>query len=230
MKNKSEKLTLLSGEHSRRRGYLVNIITALNGLAVTGTLAIWSTTIKWELLYTHPPNYIEFTTRLAWASGLSSFLLGLWRFYVHFLDSSIIRLYPAIYLLELGILPAEVASIKPPKLPENVIQLTNVNLPEKIKWYEVENRDFGGRGHQFIDILVGLFIIASSVISLWVPHNLSIISFVGAKFHLIGWLMFGNIAGILFVIVGWRKWEKKKVNWPILDLTQSNNSEAQPVA
>lgn len=230
MKNKSEKLTLLSGEHSRRRGYLVTIITALNGLAVTGALTIWSTTIKWDLLYGQPPNYMEFAIRLAWASSVSSVLLGLWRFYVHFLDSSIIRLYPAIYLLELGVLPAEVASIRPPKLPENVIPLTNNNLPEKIKWYEVRNSDFGGRGHQFIDILVGIFIIAALVISLWVPHELSIISFAGGKLHLIGWLMIGNIGGLIFVIVGWRIWEKKKVNWPIFDLKQSNNnSEAQPL-
>lgn len=221
---------LLSGEHSRRRGYLTNVIVTLNALAATGTITIWSTLVQWDLLYGQAPNHMEFAIRFAWASCISSILLGLWRFYVHFLDASIIRLYPVIYLCELNILPDEISSIKPPKLPQNVNPVKKDSDFNEIEWHNARNIDFGGRGHQFIDTLVIILVLIFSVSSLSVSYKLSIISFaLQGQLHLVGWLLIGNAVGLILVIIGWYQWKNIEVKWPVSKQNASNNSNAQPV-
>ena len=218
MKKASE--IILSGEHSRRRGYLTNVMVSLNVLAVMGSISIWGFFISWDSLYGETQNHEMFSVQLAWASGLSSIFLGLWRLYARSLDASIIRLYPAIYLCELEIIPNEISSIKPPK---NVTPLTKDLISQDIDWKKVRNKDFGGRCHNVIDCIVVIFIFAFSVISVLVASNLAIIDFaLGGRPHLVGGLLIGNAVGLSLVLIRWLQWRKKEVMWPIPKTDETN--------
>jgi hypothetical protein len=214
---------ILSGEHSRRRGYLTNVIVSLNGLAVTASLAICGFFIRWDLLYGKTQDHKLFAIQLACASGLSSIFLGLWRFYARVLDTSIISLYPAIYLCELEIIPNEISSIKP---PNDVTRLTKGDISKGIDWKEVRNKDFGGRGHTVIDWIVVIFISVFSAISVSVAYKLGIVGLaLGGWPHLIGWLLSGNIVGVFLVLGGWWRWKKKVVMWPVPKTDQTSQKE-----
>ena len=105
---------VLSGEYSRRRGYLSRGHTTWDGFALTGTVAIWGLLVQWDTLTGERPDPALFSTQIAWASALSSLLLGGWRFYARNIDDAIINLYPAIYLCERALLPAEACTLTPP--------------------------------------------------------------------------------------------------------------------
>lgn len=116
-KNAAE--VFLSGEHSRRRGYLINAINKWNGFAVMGTIAIWALLVKWDVLNGQNTDYELFAIQIGWAGAVSSIFLGIWRLYVRYVDGSITRLYPAIYWCELTLnIPKELSSIRPPKCIE----------------------------------------------------------------------------------------------------------------
>lgn len=204
---------ILSGEHSRRRGYLTNVIAGLNVLAITATISIWGFFIHWDSLLNETKNHKLFAIQLAWASGLSSIFLGLWRLYARFLDAAIIQLYPAIYLCEVEILPEEICSIKNPK---NITRLTKELILKGIKWIVVRNKDFGGRGHGVIDWIVVIIILLFVFANLATGFGLDVIEInsQGTR-HLVTYLLFFNVVGILLVLIGWLKWRNKKVKWPI---------------
>ena len=79
---------LLSGEYSRRRGYLSQIITRWNGYAIVGMLSIWSFCVKWGALLGNNPSPEIYAIQIAWASALSSVLLGIWRLHARYVDDS----------------------------------------------------------------------------------------------------------------------------------------------
>jgi hypothetical protein len=212
MSIKDSAKVVLSGEYSRRRGYLTGVIANMNGLAIAGTLTIWAFFVEWDTLF--KIGYGLFSTQIAWASAMSSVLIGLWRFYVRFLDSSIIRLYPAIYMCERALLPEEICTIKPPTKVQSLSK--NDVASENLAWVSVRNNDFEGRGHHIIDWIAGIFIVIFSVISIYVAYTKEVVTIVwfGTP-HLIGWLLLGNIIGLLLIVIGWLLWRNKKVNWPI---------------
>ena len=222
MKETSE--IILSGEHSRRRGYLSNILVSLNALAVMSSLSIWGFLVRWDFLYGKMENHELFAIQVAWASGLSSIFLGLWRLYARSLDASIIRLYPAIYLCELEIIPAEISSIEPPR---KVPVLTKDLISQGLDWEKVQNKDFRGRSHTEIDWIVVIFIFAFSVISVSVGYNLGVIGFaLEGPPHLVGCLLICNAVGLSLVLVGWLRWRRKTVKWPI---PRTNRAEANEI-
>lgn len=205
---------ILAGEQSRRRGYLTSVISNMDALAVTGTLAIWAFLVKWDILLAERSSLVLFPTQIAWASALSSVLIGVWRFYVRFLDSSIIRLYPAIYMYELSLLPQEICTRKP---PTKVQPLSKDNITyDKLDWVTVYNKNFGGRGHHIIDWIAVFFILIFGVISVGVAYTKEVIT-IGrfGSLHLIAFLLLGNIIGLSLIIIGWLRWKNREVKWPI---------------
>ena len=178
-----------------------------------GSISIWGFFIRWDFLCEKTQNYELFAIQVAWASALSSILLGLWRFYVRYLDTQIIKLYPAMYLCGLEIIPDEIPIIKH---PENVSPLTKDKISKGIDWKDICNKDFSGRGHHFIDWMVVFFIVCFCVISLGVAYKFQIIRIaLWGTPHLVGWLLVGNFVGLLLVFIGWLQWRGKKIKWPI---------------
>jgi len=148
---------LLSGEYSRRRGYLSQVITSWNGYALIGMLSIWSFCVDWRNLLGDCNSQEMFSIQIAWASALSSVLLGLWRFYARYLDDAIIHMYPAIYICESSLIHEKLRTIKPPK---NIRPLSSCIDYKNIGWINVYNRDFGSRGHQVFDFIAGILVVA----------------------------------------------------------------------
>jgi hypothetical protein len=219
---------ILAGEHSRRRGYLTSVIANMGGLAIMGTLSIWAFLVKWDILFENTPNTWDmFSTRIAWASALSSVLIGLWRFYVRSLDSSIIQLYPAIYMCERMLLPEEICTIKPPTKVQSLSK--NDVASENLGWVTVCNKDFEGRGHNVIDWLAVILIIIFGVISIVVAYSQEVIKIGGSgTLHPIRLLLFGNIIGLLLILFGWLLWKGKKINWPIPGCCVSSQADCLP--
>lgn len=207
---------VLSGEYSRRRGYLTSVIAGLNGLAFVATLSIWSFFVHWDALIGEASSQKMFATQIAWAGSLSSLLIGLWQFYVRSLDSSIIQLYPAIYICERSLIPKEACSIKIRKLSKKVKTLSKKNISDGVEWVTVHNKDFGGRGHRFLDWLAITFILAFGCISIGVAYHYKVITIVwlGTP-DWIGLLLLGNFIGLIFIISGWLRWRNGRLKWPI---------------
>jgi hypothetical protein len=220
---------LMSGEHSRRRGYLTNVITSFNGLAIMGTLSIWAFFVKWELLLGDNPSPEMFSTEVAWASSISSILIGLWRLYVRFLDGAIIQLYPAIYICERALIPEEICTMKSPNKIKSISRVKNY---ENLDWVTVCYKDFGGRGHHLIDSIAFFFVVLFGMISIIVAYKQKVITidWFGSP-HLIGWLLIGNLIGLLLILVSWLQWRKRQVKWPIpKDCSKlQEKSTAEPV-
>lgn len=207
---------MLSGEYSRRRGYLTSVIAGLNGIAFIATLSIWSFFVHWDTLIGDTSNQKMFATQIALAGSLSSVLIGLWRFYVRSLDSSIIQLYPAIYICERSLIPKEACTIKIRKLSKKVKQLSKENISDGLEWITVYNKDFGRRDHCFLDCLAITFILGFGCISVGIAYHYKVITIVwlGTP-DWIGLLLFGNFIGLIFIIFGWLRWRDGKVEWPI---------------
>lgn len=79
-----------------------SVITSHLGIAITVNIALWAYFLK---------SYVEVpldTQCLLIVSGISSLLLGLWRFYTRYIDNHLAALYPELLQYE-GILgvPAE---------------------------------------------------------------------------------------------------------------------------
>ena len=103
--------TLLSLAEKRRQ-HLSNMIVALNGLAITLILGIWTFLLKGFIDYSpmlHPTNSAlnnGATTQpfafsyVILAAGLSSVVMALWRWYVQYLSDEISKIYPEIAMYE----------------------------------------------------------------------------------------------------------------------------------
>lgn len=202
---------LLSGEYSRRRGYLSAFINSWNGLALTGTLAIWAWLVRWDALEGKTPNPELFATQIGWAGAVSSFLLGVWRLHARNLDDSIIRLYPVSYLLESAVIPENIRTIKPPK---GVQTLSKGQASGELSWAKVRNRDFRGRGHHFLDLIASLLIIAFGVTSVKTASSLGVTTITWPPDR-IGWLLLGNIIGLVLVLGACLWWRNRQLDWPI---------------
>lgn len=217
---------ILSGEYSHRRGYLTNVMTSLNALVVIATLSIWGFFINWDSLYGETQNHQLFAITIAWASGLSSVLLGLWRFYERVLDAEIVKLYPAIYLCEAKILPKEISSINP--LPKNITRLTGDVIPQDVEWINVRNKDFTGRGHGSLDWLAVILIFFFVIVNLATGFRLNVTEInLRGDLHLITYLLIFNTVGILLVLGGWWRWRNIKVKWPVPRTDKMNQKDSK---
>lgn len=207
---------LQSGEYSRRRGYLSKTITTWNQIAVSGTIAIWAFLIPWQVIVGENPDHILFTNQVALASALSAVLLGLWRFYVHYLDKSIIRLYPIMYLCERILSPVEACTLPTPK--SKLVLLNKTTALSPLRWVDIQNSDFRERGHTVIDLFAAAFIFAFGLISVWTALHYKTASFVlFGKPNLIGYMLLFNITGLILVLMGWIRWRRCNLKWPVPD-------------
>ena len=103
--------TLLSLAEKRRQ-HLSNMIVALNGLAITLILGIWTFFLKGFIDYSPMLNSTSsavnngVTTQpfafsyVILAAGLSSIVMALWRWYVQYLSDEISKIYPEIAMYE----------------------------------------------------------------------------------------------------------------------------------
>ncbi len=210
--------TALSGEYSRRRGYLTNVLTGWNRLGLTGTLAIWAFVIDWQgAISSNPAAQELFATQIALAGTLCSILLGICCLYSFRIDAGIIRLYPLLYFSERCILPDQLHSIQPPKRQTSSIPpLTReVIIRDEIIFLPVKYRDFGLRGNGIYLLLCAILIFAFATISVTIGLTLQVIilSTSGTP-HLIGLLLLGNALGLGFIGYGWYSWRKEELNWP----------------
>ncbi|MHC4243287.1 MAG: hypothetical protein ACYSU4_12850 [Planctomycetota bacterium] len=206
---------LLSGEYSRRRGYLTSVIAGLNGLVFVGTLSIWSLLLHWDTPLIEIGCKKMFAIQIALAGSLSSILIGLWRFYVRFLDKSIIKLYPVIYMCERSLIPEETCTTITP--PNDVKPLSKKNIDDgSIEWEPVKNEKFERRGHCFLDIFAIILILCFGFLSIGVAWYFKLITiFILGIPHSIGLLLIGNVIGIVFVLLGQKNWRKQEIKWPI---------------
>jgi hypothetical protein len=213
---------LQSGEYSRRRGYLSKTITTWNQIAVSGTIAIWAFFIPRNVIAGDKTDYEFFTNQVAVASALSAFFIGLWRFYVRFLDKSIISLYPIMYLCERILSPEEACTLSPPKPKgpkgKTLAPLNKTTALRPLKWEDIKNSDYSSRGHTFIDLLAVCIILAFGAVSVWIALHFKTAAFVPfGRPNLIGYMLFGNIAGLVFILLGWICWKRGKHRWPVPD-------------
>jgi len=214
---------VLSGAFERRRGYLSNTVVSMSQLTVTATLAIWGFSVRWEAAFQQSPDWKRVAIQVAWAGALSSIIIGLWRFYAHYLDHAIIGLYPALYLCERALLPTEVCTLKQ---PANVTQITKKNIIDGLDYTEVKDKDFGGRGHPFIDGISIFAIILFGFASVKLGLSSGLITFTGTSgVHTLGWLLGANFFGLCFIIGGYLWWRWRKHLWPVPKKeTKSNDS------
>ena len=215
---------ILSGEYSRRRYHLDRIIVTWDGLALTGTLAIWGFVVKWDALMRLPPDLELFATQIAWASALSSILIAIWRVYAHQLYHGIVKLYPTIYLHERALVPPELCALKP---PQDVKALDLSTAQGAIKYIKVRDKDFGSGGHGMFDLIAGIVIVAFGMISIGVGLFKNVITLLSpGRLHLIGYLLGANILGLALVIASYFMWRNCEHSWPIPDDGQSTGDPA----
>lgn len=230
MSTKEDSKILLSGEHSRRRGYLTSVIFSMNGLAIMATISIWGFFVNWDAYLGENTSHELFATQIAWASMLSSLFLGLWRLYMRYLDGATIRLYPVLYRCERELIPEEICTIKP---PNKVQSISKDDVSDTFDWITVHYKDFGGRGHGVLDCFACVLIIAFGFITVIVAKNLNVIEFrMCGDLHTVTYLLSGNIIGLVLVLIGWLLWRNKEVKWPIPKTHETNQKErkAQPIA
>lgn len=220
MKPDDAARTLLSGEHSRRRGYLTQAISTSNQLAIMGAVGIWSLVIDWN------STKDVFAVQISVAGGAVSLLLGFWRFYVRTLDDAIIKLYPSIYFLERAVMPAELCTIDP---PANVPAITVDDPQVSLDFVTVENVFFGSRGHAVFDT-VGLALpVLFAVLSTGYAWSNKLVTFQPARWphvHVVGWLVLFNLAGLLVVLRSLYLWPRNCVTWPVPKGKKSDAEQA----
>lgn len=162
-----------------------------------------------------PPDLELFATQIAWASALSSILIGIWRVYAHYLYHAIVELYPAIYLHERALVPRELCTLKP---PQDVTALDLGTAQGAIKYIKVRDKDFGSGGHGMFDLIAGIVIVAFGMISIGVGLFTKVITLLWpGRPHSIGYLLGANILGLASVIASYFIWRNCEHSWPIPD-------------
>lgn len=199
---------ILSGAYERRRGYLFAALTVMNQLVVTVTLGIWAAILRLD----HSTDQ-QIATQVGWAGALASLLIGLWRYYAHFLDHGIVRLYPALYLSERAILPPQVCLLNP---PQNVPPLTLEDIERGIRFQDVREKDFGSRGHIAVDTISAALIVLFGTASAMLGDAAQTVTITfGGTPHVIGYLLLCNLIGLVLVVVSHFRWQNAKHQWPV---------------
>jgi hypothetical protein len=77
--------------------------------------------------------------------------------------------------------------------------------------------------------IVVILILVFFVIRVSVAYKYGIIGLaLGGRPHLIGWLLIRNAIGLLLVGIGWCRWKKKAVNWPIRKQIKRSKKNLEP--
>jgi hypothetical protein len=204
---------LLSSEYARRRGYLSQMITTWNQVVIAGTLALWTLLVRWDALLGVQQNRPVFTTQIAAASAAAAILLGLWRFHARVLDDAIVRLYPVMYLCECVLVPPQAHTV--PR-PTNCESLSQQDAAGQVAWKEVTNSVFGGRWHHVFDWLAAGATVAFGALSVCTAVELGEATVsLRAPLNRVGYLLLGNLFGVLLILSGWLWWRNRKLNWPV---------------
>jgi len=169
-----ENARILLSIAEQRRQYLSTAIDALNGLAITVTIGIWTLFLKSFLDASspiQPPTNIQasqlFAILIVWA-GLSTFILALWRLYARYIDNGIAKTYPEIMYYEqiLGVgsdagMENQIAGQKEfnrEVFREVFAQLSSGQRQQLVR-HLVKDRHIGRRGHLPIDFGVFVFLV-----------------------------------------------------------------------
>lgn len=157
---------LLSGALPRQRIHWSQEITHADRFSITGALAIWPVFLHGGIT----------DWSVAWASGLSSLLLGLWRLNVRNLDAAIAQLYPAITKYEVALgMPSQTSTLRDARAGSD----TEESVRRK-----VEARRMGSRGHLPFD-WVALLLIIGMAFATWKMGHGSVVTCcdLNASFH-----------------------------------------------
>jgi hypothetical protein len=205
---------ILSGAYERRRGYLTNQLTTWNQVAATGTIAVWAFFVRWETLLGQHSDPRLFATQIAWASALSSLLIGFWRYWSHVVDNDIVRVYPAIYLSERLVLPPQLCTISP---PNGEAPLSSEAISSGIEYRQIQNKDFGGRGHTCLDVVGGVLIVLFAVSDVLVAMSLGTIAVPCVILREpAAFLLLWNLVGLTLIAWGYLSWKGKTHDWPVV--------------
>lgn len=161
-----ENARRLLGIAEQRREHLSTLITALNGLAVTVVVGIWTFSLKSFLdtsSFLNPEispadsQAFAFSYVIA-AAGVSAIVLALWRLYVRYIDNEIANMYPEMMRYE-QILGVDIdAGIHRYISRQRSIREVFPNLcpgqRQRLVAQLVEDKRIGRRGHGVIDAIV----------------------------------------------------------------------------
>lgn len=170
----------LLGIVEQRRQHWSSTISALNGLALTLMLGIWTFFLKYFLDYSsfvnpqvpaEKANFQIFAfSYIIFAAGLSSIVSSSWRWYVGYLDNHIANLYPEIMLYEQILGVPDYAGMNEylsdqKEIEEVMTKLSKEQQRQLVKQL-VKNRQIGWRGHLPFDIAAIVVIIISIIVAL----------------------------------------------------------------
>ncbi len=136
------------------RTHWSGVITSHLGIAITVNVALWAYFLKSYVEQSLGPKHLLIV------SAISSLLLGLWRFYAHYLDNHLANLYPQLLLYEgiLGVPPELGTSSYLRKEVKGTKKILNSNfsLEQQVKGisYIIDKGQIGYRGHFQIDLIV----------------------------------------------------------------------------
>lgn len=167
---------LLSGQIPRRHIHLSQEIGHWDRYALVGTIAVWTLFLR-----NNPSDW-----SVAWASGLSSILVGVWRFYARYLDDAIAETYPSIAHYESAL----------QVMPDNSVlkKLMKKGLTSDSIREIVQAKLAGDRGHLPFDWL-GLMLIPLMGIA-------TVYSGDWGRLTCCGWLPLHSYSLLLFNLVG----------------------------
>jgi hypothetical protein len=173
-----ESARTLLGVAEQRREHLSTAIRALNGLALTIVVGLWTFFLKSFLdasSFVNPAIVPEYSQPFAFsyvvmAAGLSAIVLGLWRLYVRYIDDEIANIYPEIMSYEQVLGVGSSAGIQRSILKQRYIRAVFAQLyqteRQQLVARLVEDRRIGRRGHDVIDtiVFVALFLFVVAIL------------------------------------------------------------------
>jgi hypothetical protein len=213
--NPTNARTLLTLREQQRQHWST-LIGALNGLAMTLVLGIWSLFTKEFLDHTSiltqvsssPTDHAFAFSYIVLAAGLSSIVLAFWRWYVRYLDNSIVKLYPEIMTYE-QILGASSDTgmenyLSNEKVVKNTLSGLSKDQKQELVKRFVRDKRIGRRGHLAFDIVVFILIFFSLMIAIinilnlaWLHQLSSLFSLV--QFRVYPLLALGDMGCILII-------------------------------
>lgn len=170
----------------QRREHLSTAIAALNGLAVTIIVGVWTFFLKSFLdtsSFLNPAITAADSQTFAFsyvvaAAGLSAIVLGLWRLYVRYIDDEIANIYPEIMRYEQILGVDSGAGIQRSILRQPPIRAIFANSSPEQRQQTVaqlvKDRRIGRRGHGVIDtiVFVTLFVFVMAILGdVWLQFS-----------------------------------------------------------
>ena len=203
------------------RTHWSGIMYSFMGYAIVINVGIWSFFLK---AYVDSTNTVSpEPLYLLIATAISSVFLGLWRLYSRYHDKGIADLYPDFLYYEniLGLVAERrsTASMLSTDVKNTKLIFSNKNLSsdKKIKIIQtlIDTKHMGRRGHGPIDIFTFLFILGTSIASIWIQKIYNSFTF---------WICIAGIAiGSFLIIFEWFYYHKEPSRKYINKLISSNS-------